>query len=73
MLGGVFDLKPTYYLRIGRQEPPFTLKDQMNISTPPRISKIKVSRIMSGIVSQILTDLKSQKDIFCGVDLFKEV
>ena len=32
---------------------------------------MKVSRIMSGIVSQILIDLKSRKEIFCGVDLFK--
>ena len=47
---GLFDSKPTYYLRIGRKEPHFTLKDQMNVSSiPPRILKLKVSRIMSGI------------------------
>ena len=70
---GVFNCKPTNYVRIGRQEPHLSLKDQLKISTPPRTSKMKISRIMSGTVSQILIDLKSRKDVFCGVDLFKGV
>lgn len=39
----------------------------------PRISRLKLSRIMNHVVSRIFLDLKSPKDICCGINLWKVV
>ena len=51
------------------------LKNQMRNKQlmPPRISKMKVSRIMSHVVSKVLLELRSFKDVLSGVDFWEEL
>ena len=66
-ISGVFGGKPTYYLRVGRLESPFLVKEQMRNERlkPPRISRMKLSRIMQDTVSNVLINLKS-RDLLTG-------
>ena len=68
----VFGGKRIYYLRIGRSESRVPVRTQMidqNLK-PPKISRMKISRLMSDTVSKILYDLQSRKDVLSGVDVW---
>ena len=71
----VFGGKCIYYLRIGRSESRVPVRTQMidqNLK-PPKISRMKISRLMSDTVSKILYDLQSRKDVLSGVDVWRGI
>ena len=67
---GIFGGKNIYYLRIGKSKSGFAVKDQMKTQEvyPPRISKMKISRLMRDVVSMVLLDLKSFEDLVKEVE-----